>query len=107
MNCMERKTEAYELVRKGVKQDIKSHVCWHVYGLLYRSDREYLQAIKCYRGALRHGKRPEKRPGGRVRNPWHCNSGKATALAGVYAPMHLRAGGAHGWVGGWVRGVCV
>ena len=25
-----------------------------MYGLLYRSDREYLQAIKCYRGALRH-----------------------------------------------------
>ena len=56
LNCMDKKTEAYELVRKGVKQDIKSHVCWHVYGLLYRSDREYLQAIKCYRGALRHDK---------------------------------------------------
>lgn len=53
LNCMERKAEAYELVRRGVKLDIKSHVCWHVYGLLYRSDREYLQAIKCYRGALR------------------------------------------------------
>ncbi|KAL3930903.1 MAG: hypothetical protein SGPRY_001338, partial [Prymnesium sp.] len=53
LNCMERKAEAYELVRKGVKSDIKSHVCWHVYGLLYRSDREYLQAIKCYRSALR------------------------------------------------------
>ena len=54
LNCMDRKAEAYELVRKGVKMDIKSHVCWHVYGLLYRSDRDYLQAIKCYRGALRH-----------------------------------------------------
>ena len=53
LNCMDKKTEAYELVRRGVKQDIKSHVCWHVYGLLYRSDRDYLQAIKCYRGALR------------------------------------------------------
>jgi len=54
LNCVDKKTEAYELVRRGVKQDIKSQVCWHVYGLLYRSDREYLQAIKCYRGALRH-----------------------------------------------------
>ena len=54
LNCQERKAEAYELVRLGVKKDIKSHVCWHVYGLLYRSDREYLQAIKCYRSALRH-----------------------------------------------------
>ena len=54
LNCMERKAEAYDLVRLGVKKDIRSHVCWHVYGLLYRSDREYLQAIKCYRSALRH-----------------------------------------------------
>lgn len=53
LNCMDRKSEAYELVRLGVKNDIKSHVCWHVYGLLYRSDREYREAIKCYRNALR------------------------------------------------------
>ncbi|KAL0808256.1 hypothetical protein Bca101_100748 [Brassica carinata] len=53
LNCMDRKTEAYELVRLGVKNDIKSHVCWHVLGLLYRSDREYREAIKCYRNALR------------------------------------------------------
>ena len=37
----------------SVQNDIKSHVCWHVYGLLYRSDREYREAIKCYRNALR------------------------------------------------------
>lgn len=36
-----------------VQNDLKSHVCWHVYGLLYRSDREYREAIKCYRNALR------------------------------------------------------
>ncbi|CAN8240552.1 unnamed protein product [Cochlearia groenlandica] len=53
LNCMDRKTEAYDLVRLGVKNDIKSHVCWHVLGLLYRSDREYREAIKCYRNALR------------------------------------------------------
>jgi tetratricopeptide (TPR) repeat protein len=53
LNCMDRKTEAYDLVRKGLKNDLKSHVCWHVYGLLYRSDREYREAIKCYRNALK------------------------------------------------------
>lgn len=53
LNCMDRKHEAYELVRLGLKNDLKSHVCWHVYGLLYRSDREYREAIKCYRNALR------------------------------------------------------
>ncbi|CAH9092049.1 unnamed protein product [Cuscuta epithymum] len=53
LNCMGRKSEAYDLVRMGLKNDLKSHVCWHVYGLLYRSDREYREAIKCYRNALR------------------------------------------------------
>ncbi|KAM5578948.1 N-terminal acetyltransferase A complex auxiliary subunit NAA15 [Rosa sericea] len=53
LNCMDRKSEAYELVRIGLKNDLKSHVCWHVYGLLYRSDREYREAIKCYRNALK------------------------------------------------------
>ncbi|KAL8465769.1 hypothetical protein ACS0TY_035028 [Phlomoides rotata] len=46
LNCMDRKSEAYELVRLGLKNDLKSHVWWHVYGLLYRSDREYREAIK-------------------------------------------------------------
>jgi peptide alpha-N-acetyltransferase len=53
LNCMDRKPEAYDLVRLGLKNDLQSHVCWHVYGLLYRSDREYREAIKCYRNALR------------------------------------------------------
>ncbi|KAL8098992.1 N-terminal acetyltransferase A complex auxiliary subunit NAA15-like isoform X2 [Apium graveolens] len=53
LNCMDRKSEAYDLVRLGLKNDLKSHVCWHVYGLLYRSDRNYREAIKCYRNALR------------------------------------------------------
>ncbi|GAB2269440.1 N-alpha-acetyltransferase 16, NatA auxiliary subunit [Dionaea muscipula] len=53
LNCLDRKAEAYELVRLGLKNDLKSHVCWHVYGLLYRSDREYREAIKCYRNALK------------------------------------------------------
>nr|KYP36617.1 NMDA receptor-regulated protein 1 [Cajanus cajan] len=53
LNCMDRKSEAYELVRQGLKNDLKSHVCWHVFGLLYRSDREYREAIKCYRNALK------------------------------------------------------
>ena len=38
---------------RNVHVQHKIHVCWHVYGLLYRSDREYREAIKCYRNALR------------------------------------------------------
>ena len=53
LNCLGRKEEAYEHVRRGLRNDLKSHVCWHVYGLLQRSDKKYDEAIKCYRNALR------------------------------------------------------
>lgn len=32
----ETKAEAYELVRKGLKANLQSHVCWHVYGYAFR-----------------------------------------------------------------------
>lgn len=32
LNYMDKKEEAYDLVRKGLRCDLKSHVCWHVYG---------------------------------------------------------------------------
>nr|CAB3264173.1 N-alpha-acetyltransferase 16, NatA auxiliary subunit-like [Phallusia mammillata] len=56
LNCTGKKEEAYELVKRGLKNDLKSHVCWHVYGLLQRSDKKYDEAIKCYRNALRWDK---------------------------------------------------
>lgn len=52
-NALEKKEEAYRLVRLGLRNDLRSHVCWHVYGLLYRSDREYVEASKAYLQALR------------------------------------------------------
>ena len=45
--------QGYELVRKGLKLNLGSHICWHVYGLMYRADRDYREATKCYRNALR------------------------------------------------------
>lgn len=56
LNCLGRKDEAYEFVRRGLRNDLKSHVCWHVYGLLQRSDKKYDDAIKCYRNALKWDK---------------------------------------------------
>ncbi|XP_042541618.1 N-alpha-acetyltransferase 16, NatA auxiliary subunit isoform X4 [Dipodomys spectabilis] len=53
LNCLGKKEEAYEFVRKGLRSDVKSHVCWHVYGLLQRSEKKYDEAIKCYRNALK------------------------------------------------------
>ena len=34
INCMneERREEAFDLVKRGLKHNLKSHVCWHVLG---------------------------------------------------------------------------
>ena len=56
LNCLGRKEEAYDYVRRGLRNDLQSHVCWHVFGLLQRSDRKYDEAIKCYRNALKWDK---------------------------------------------------
>ncbi len=53
LNSMGKKIEAYELVKLGLKNDVRSHICWHVYGLMHRSDSNYKEAIKCYLNALR------------------------------------------------------
>ena len=48
-----KKEEAHKLVKEGLVKNFKSLVCWHVYGLLYRSDANYPEAIKCYKQASR------------------------------------------------------
>ena len=49
----ERKQGAFELCKAGLKADIKSYLCWHVYATLYKNDRNYEQAAKCFAQALR------------------------------------------------------
>jgi hypothetical protein len=39
-NCLGQKAEAYELVKLGVRNGVKSHICWHVFGLLHKSDNQ-------------------------------------------------------------------
>ncbi|KAF9922180.1 N-alpha-acetyltransferase 16, NatA auxiliary subunit [Linnemannia zychae] len=55
-NHMDKKDLAHEFVKKGIRQDMKSHICWHVFGLLYRSDKNYEEAAKCYAHALKYDK---------------------------------------------------
>lgn len=45
--------EAFALAKIALNNNMKSHVCWHVYGLLYRSEKNYEEAIKAYKFALR------------------------------------------------------
>jgi N-alpha-acetyltransferase 15/16, NatA auxiliary subunit len=53
---MKNMEEGFALAKTGLRHDMKNHVCWHVYGLLYRSDRNYAQAMKCYQQALKINK---------------------------------------------------
>jgi len=55
LNCLgdEKKDEARELVKLALRNDMMSHVCWHVHGLLHRSDKDYAQAVKAYKQALK------------------------------------------------------
>jgi len=53
---LNKKDQAYECVKRGVRNDLTSHICWHVYGLIYRADKNYDEAIKCYSNALRQDK---------------------------------------------------
>ncbi|PFH35911.1 tetratricopeptide repeat-containing protein [Besnoitia besnoiti] len=49
----EQKQEAYELAKRGLRCDLKNYVCWHVLGLIYRADKDYFEASKCFSQAVR------------------------------------------------------
>ncbi|KAF2706645.1 N-alpha-acetyltransferas-like protein 15 [Pleomassaria siparia CBS 279.74] len=53
LNSQGQSDEAFTLAKLALKNDMKSHVCWHVYGLLWRSVKNYEEAIKAYKFALR------------------------------------------------------
>jgi Tfp pilus assembly protein PilF len=46
-------TIAFALGKEALKHDIKSYICWHVYGLLYRSVKNYDESIRAYKTALK------------------------------------------------------
>ncbi|KAK4949848.1 hypothetical protein LTR10_011690 [Elasticomyces elasticus] len=54
------KEEAFALAKTALGNNMKSHVCWHVYGILYRQEKNYEEAVKAYKFALRM--EPESAP---------------------------------------------
>lgn len=60
LNYQGQQEEAFTLAKLALKNDMKSHICWHVYGLLYRAHRNYDEAIKAYKVALKF--EPESQP---------------------------------------------
>ena len=53
LNAMSQSDDAFNLAKTALKNDMKSHVCWHVYGLLWRSQYNYEEAAKAYKFALK------------------------------------------------------
>ena len=53
LNSQNQGDEAFTLCKLALKNDMRSHICWHVYGLLWRSVKNYEEAIKAYKFALR------------------------------------------------------
>jgi peptide alpha-N-acetyltransferase len=71
LSHMENKSEAFDYVKKGLRYALFSPICkstvrrdggfssfigWHVYGLLHRSEKNYEEAMKCYKNALKYDK---------------------------------------------------
>ena len=53
INSQGNSEEAFALAKVALKHSMKSHVCWHVYGLLWRSNKNFEEAIKAYKFALK------------------------------------------------------
>lgn len=53
INSQGRSEDAFALAKAALKMDMKSHVCWHVYGLIYRAANNLEEAMKAYKFALK------------------------------------------------------
>ncbi len=50
---MERRTEALDTAKKGLRLDLSSFLCWHALAICQRKDRNYEEALKAYLQAAR------------------------------------------------------
>ncbi|KAI0521289.1 tetratricopeptide [Xylaria bambusicola] len=53
INSLGKTDEAFALAKEALTADMKSHICWHVYGILYRHQKNFEEAIKAYKFALK------------------------------------------------------
>lgn len=53
LNAQLKTEEAFVLGKEALHADMKSHITWHVYGLLYKANKNFEEAIKAYKYALR------------------------------------------------------
>ncbi|KAK4152061.1 hypothetical protein C8A00DRAFT_44835 [Chaetomidium leptoderma] len=53
LNAQGKTDEAFALAKDALTIDMKSYICWHVYGILYRTNKNFDEAIKAYKFALK------------------------------------------------------
>lgn len=53
LNGQGKNEEAFALGKEALTADMKSHICWHVYGILYRANKNFEEASKAYKFALK------------------------------------------------------
>ncbi|EEB88275.1 hypothetical protein MPER_13973, partial [Moniliophthora perniciosa FA553] len=53
---MGKREEGIDLVKKGVRLDLTSHIVWHVFGLIQKGEKNYEEALKSYIQALKFDK---------------------------------------------------
>ncbi|KAJ7599220.1 NMDA receptor-regulated protein 1-domain-containing protein [Mycena floridula] len=53
---MGRRDEGIVLAKKGLRLDMSSHICWHVFGLIQKAEKNYEEALKSYGHALKADK---------------------------------------------------
>jgi hypothetical protein len=53
---MGKREDGIDLVKKGMRFDLTSHICWHVFGLIQKGEKNYEEALKSYTQALRFDK---------------------------------------------------
>jgi tetratricopeptide (TPR) repeat protein len=51
-----RRDEGKDLVKKGIRLDLTSHIVWHVFGLIQKAEKDYEGALKSYGQALKFEK---------------------------------------------------
>ncbi|CDW89756.1 n-alpha-acetyltransferase auxiliary subunit-like [Stylonychia lemnae] len=56
MNSLKRKIEAFEFIKKALFKNLSNFTCWHVYGILHRSNKNPDEARKAYLNALKYDK---------------------------------------------------
>ena len=53
LNSQGHKDDAFTLAKEALKCDMKSHLCWHIYGLLYKDAKNFEESLKAFRFALK------------------------------------------------------